>query len=1506
MPNIIDPHKAFDPNNIPDLSQMTISVELFVYRRNRTVINKQYDGLETIQSKGESVAINYLGYDKATKSFTTKWTQNQENFGITNINIKINSSYVPQVDMDFIDVRGQSLLSQAITSDYSSLYEFPPPIFKLVVKGFYGMATEYFLHLVSQATKFNSGNGNFEIKANFIGLTFAPLADIKLGYLTTIPYILKETSGINLDDGVQNTAELRVAIQQLQSNLKKVVETDYNKFDEKRRKISDIDKLISDEFNINKIITELSNEDSKTGKYERISNTEVIKIYIPVKEGRVINSDIYKNVKILIDNRLNILRDNQININNVKLKPIKPEIDYNREASKQLAGSYVTYDMDLTDIIKKLNEQRTKLVVEVEEKAKNLEKNINDITEGTLKFKPTIKNVFKLLTDDCDKFINKINEVSNDAEKESSSRFPSEGVITANEIKFSWPYYTAQQSNKIGNINTKIKKIPEHNDWAEVKFVDQFIDAQIASENNIKQSISGIFEKDSDGNYKWIPLNPMDSPIIANKHPYSTVNSTNDIYDLLVRRALLLINDTYRSINDINFFKQYSNGEALNIVGGLANVNKNLQKLKEDSKNKLDITTIETPFLTNIFKDKSSVSELGNTSKDFIYNFKNELIDIKTQEDFLLVNSFNNEDGGEPKKRIETTNPSGKVAQNIEEYVKDELESNFLVKFFNKNKDFDIVLSQYNVPFIEDVKFNNKNSDSANDGGSDLYNSSFKYNELYTFDTSGGSSKRVGIYNANTINFITKTPETFLFYLTKKQNKNYTNTPISIPNFISVDRFKKPSIIEIPLINLIYYGYKSYIVDSVDNNGYFTATTYNSVLNGKAIVAFSDKNDVSLGENINESLIFNNKTLEDNITEFNFFRNLPQEIRDKFKKYFEEYYNGFFLSDGIQSLMTNDVVTLNDDKYFDNNGTATDKYKQIWEKLYKKEYIIIGNDNVLTNQTNFNPANRNNLVKDFVNDVIAKLSPFIEDKEKEIKKEKDTLNSRLNDIDVRTEVYYNFKNFNDRWITDFNIFKEKGGINDEPLINKFLFVDRGMNDIGDEIVLDLSPLLNESLDSSLYTVILNLLVKNGFEFFPMQNFLNFDDGRYNWTDDNIKRIFGTHVNERISGNPRFICMYVGGNSSQLEIDNSNFENDGVNLNGNQANIPAELANVKAFLVNFGTGNQSFFKSLSLDQSEYKETNESINILDRIAKSGAEPTPIGQSLFNTYEQRSYTCSVECVGNMMIQPTMYFQLDNVKLWRGAYLILEVNHSISAPALMTTTFKGVRIPKATKPKVTRIATVAGYDLTITKDNTDAGINPLNTNNGNVNAKNQKIELFPVIDNDVLNKFKNPIDNGIITSNVNSVRTNLGQNNGHGGIDIGVNIGNPVYSVLGGKVIQSKLDEKGYGYYLIIDHDKQNDDYYYYSLYAHLSKRLKNINDIVSVGEKIGESGNSGHSTGSHLHFELKRSKVKVDVNSYFNSDNIVVLNPSVILKEPFNSNPQYSSKQQKQHGDDKTPTA
>lgn len=111
-------------------------------------------------------------------------------------------------------------------------------------------------------------------------------------------------------------------------------------------------------------------------------------------------------------------------------------------------------------------------------------------------------------------------------------------------------------------------------------------------------------------------------------------------------------------------------------------------------------------------------------------------------------------------------------------------------------------------------------------------------------------------------------------------------------------------------------------------------------------------------------------------------------------------------------------------------------------------------------------------------------------------------------------------------------------------------------------------------------------------------------------------------------------------------------------------------------------------------------------------------------------------------------------------------------------------------------------------------------------------------------LKNFCMPTESRVLTSNFGS---RWGRQ--HKGLDIKVYIGDTIRAAFDGRVRVVRYEGRGYGKYVVIRHDNGLETYY-----AHMSKQLVSEDQDVRAGDPIGLGGNTGRSTGSHLHFETR----------------------------------------------------
>jgi len=308
-----------------------------------------------------------------------------------------------------------------------------------------------------------------------------------------------------------------------------------------------------------------------------------------------------------------------------------------------------------------------------------------------------------------------------------------------------------------------------------------------------------------------------------------------------------------------------------------------------------------------------------------------------------------------------------------------------------------------------------------------------------------------------------------------------------------------------------------------------------------------------------------------------------------------------------------------------------------------------------------------------------------------------------NSDNTKLELYNTFKSFNDKWTSG-------NSIGQRLLLEEFLFLDKANRDIGDKLYLNIDRfkdlLQPKNLKQSLYGAISMLIQGTGLDMRALPAYINFYGNNVN-IKNKIRPskkvasdLFGTFLEvDYQESTPKIIIQLVGNNSKRLDMSNSKpykFTDDGFYV-GSQNNNPLLITSLEnfsrndlsksnrvvAFEVSFGDQNQGIFKGLTLDQTSLKNTSESFLVLENLARSasGAGVHNVDVSLFDYYKQASYKCDVTSMGNVMIQPTMFFYLKNVPMFRGSYWITEVTHTIKSNNI-STTFSGTRLPYSSLP--------------------------------------------------------------------------------------------------------------------------------------------------------------------------------------------------------------------------------
>ena len=303
-------------------------------------------------------------------------------------------------------------------------------------------------------------------------------------------------------------------------------------------------------------------------------------------------------------------------------------------------------------------------------------------------------------------------------------------------------------------------------------------------------------------------------------------------------------------------------------------------------------------------------------------------------------------------------------------------------------------------------------------------------------------------------------------------------------------------------------------------------------------------------------------------------------------------------------------------------------------------------------------------------------------------------------------MYNYLKIIYDRWLCG----KTQDELDEWKLENfygkRFKFIDSYYYKIGQDAMvnpLDEAKRIKSSLINESYSVpsfIQEVLSHNNMIFMCIQNFLDMSDGKA------IADAFKPYPYESVSSitpHSDFICMYTyetshnsGMNKEYENEDNKNIGDSFLLSDDNTIAMKAPVAitsknasngySIPCFGVTFGKQYQSYFTDIKVNMDSPVVTEQVVKTQFSLGNMAGTPKGdkyIGQDLFTIYSNNSYTCSVTSLGCGWIQPTMYFCLNNIPLFRGTYMIFKVSHHIEQ-GKFTTKFSGNRLSRIATPLV------------------------------------------------------------------------------------------------------------------------------------------------------------------------------------------------------------------------------
>ena len=189
-----------------------------------------------IAGKNGTVGKNFSGI----KTIDTSFYKENIGFGITDIQIDVNTSLQPVIKISFKDIYGATVFGGQFNKfgiDYSQLFAWPPPKFKFQFKGYLGGYVTWLLNLKQYSTAFEPSDGSYKITAEFIPNQFGFLADIPYLYLRSVRK-LRELLGDELKDGNGDNIPTTFDLIEIGNKVTEIAEEVSGKYDDITQKLA--------------------------------------------------------------------------------------------------------------------------------------------------------------------------------------------------------------------------------------------------------------------------------------------------------------------------------------------------------------------------------------------------------------------------------------------------------------------------------------------------------------------------------------------------------------------------------------------------------------------------------------------------------------------------------------------------------------------------------------------------------------------------------------------------------------------------------------------------------------------------------------------------------------------------------------------------------------------------------------------------------------------------------------------------------------------------------------------------------------------------------------------------------------------------------------------------------------------------------------------------------------------------------------------------------------------
>lgn len=364
---------------------------------------------------------------------------------------------------------------------------------------------------------------------------------------------------------------------------------------------------------------------------------------------------------------------------------------------------------------------------------------------------------------------------------------------------------------------------------------------------------------------------------------------------------------------------------------------------------------------------------------------------------------------------------------------------------------------------------------------------------------------------------------------------------------------------------------------------------------------------------------------------------------------------------------------------------------------------------------------------------------------------------------VKIALYNYLKIIWDKWLSGTPLIGGKSPWDLMELKNNWHYIDSFYNKLTDQALINIIDFAKDlgdafkSMGVSALSVMSSSYARSRFNLMCVQNFADLVD------DKLMKDMFKTIPYNEIDSSmiktvSDFVVIYLNEPSSKLDIQSSRFSDDSFLIGGDNMQLPIPILTKKkddykipAFGVTYGGQYQSYFSDIQVNMENPQVTDQSLQAEFAIVKGNDNNNVnvIGQDLFTIYANQSFTCTVTMLGCAWVQPLMYFQLNNIPMFKGSYLIQNVTHSIT-PGNMVTKFTGTRMSKNSTPFVDN-GIMFNFD-----------IQQMNYDSSNNIDQSKKADIYNNCPYKYFSPLKETVTNGMSEDELNMTVSEYGKHHG------------------------------------------------------------------------------------------------------------------------------------------------